>query len=102
MTCGCSTSEERTGCSSPARPRRPTPCSMPCSPTSSRSAVGGGGGRRPVPPPCPGDELVADRVHLGQLTERAVAHGERREGPGVASRRGHGHFQRRDCLFAPP
>src|SRR3989454_4905386 len=45
-------------------------------------------GRLHVLPPCPGEELVADRVHLGQLPERAVAHGERREGPGVASRRG--------------
>src|SRR2546425_6384298 len=45
-------------------------------------------GRLHVLPPCPGEELVADRVHLGQLTERAVAHGERREGPGVASRCG--------------
>src|SRR2546421_8418624 len=62
MTCGCSTSEERTGCSSPTRPRCPTPCSMPCSPTSSRSAVcgrhpSGGGGAAPAlealadPPP---------------------------------------------------
>src|SRR2546430_9395897 len=33
-------------------------------------------GRLHVLPPCPGEELVADRVHLGQLTERAVARSE--------------------------
>src|SRR6266404_506434 len=46
-------------------------------------------GRLHVLSPRPREELVAARVHLGQLAKGAVAHGERRERPGVTSGRDH-------------